>query len=153
MTSIDEYRKVICLITDEECQGCDCSECEDASKHGHTERMEEHASLLPEKEAVKKSTTFLRNSFNTVAEFNPNVTIEKIIEIFQFPDKSIKPVPYDMRRLIIRWPQFIKVKNILSLGIPYKMVEISDYLIAYYEHKTLVTAPRLTDKEFNEKSR
>lgn len=156
MSTIDpnEYRKVVCMITDKECKGGnDCSLCKDASEYDHAERMKDRANLLPDTEVIKKGIEFKKNPFNTIAEFRLNAPIKKIIEIFNLPDKTIKHVPYDMRRLVVRWPQFVKMKYILSLGIPHKMIEISSFLIVYYEHKAIIIAPRMTEKEFEENSR
>lgn len=141
------------MITDKECTGGNCSMCKDASEYDHTERMKDRANLLPNLEVIKKGIEFNKNVYNTIAEFKLNTPIEKIIEIFNFPDKTIKPVPYDVRRLAVRWPNFVKMKYILSLGVPHKMIEISKYLIVYYEDKAIIIAPMMTTKEFEEKYR
>ena len=149
MVDKDEYRNVICSLSNEECSFGDCSVCEQGMEEAYKERMEEHDYLIP---IIPKKTgdiDYFSNRYNTVAMFEIGAPIDKVIENFRFTDPNKIPVDYDMNRLIVRWPNFVKVKFILSLGIPLKLMEVSNYLIAFYEHKIFLTAPFLTEEEFN----
>ena len=148
MVDKDEYREVTCLLTGEDCPWGDCSTCEEGMEETHIERMRKHDRLIPKTQRKKGVLVFSMNDDNTVALFTSRIRTEDIVEAFQFPDPNEIPVRYDMSRLLIRWPEFVKVKNIMSLGIPLKLIEVSNFLFAYYEDVLFVIAPKLTDEEF-----
>lgn len=153
MTEPDEYKKTICVLTEQECNEYgDCSICTVALDEERKEREDERRRLIPNISKTKQDVEFKINVFNTIAIFDTDISTEKIVEIFQFPNKIISPVPYDIRRFIVRWPQFVKFKNITSLGIPNELIEICDFLIAYYDHAIFMTAPKLTEQEFNDEN-
>lgn len=146
----DKYREVTCSLTGQTCSWGDCSTCENGLKNAHEERMREHDKLIPTTLYEKDNIVYLINKYNTVATFTSGRKVEDVVKAFQLPDSNEIPVCYDMNRLLIRWPQFVKVKSIMSLGIPLKLIEVSNFLFAYYEDEFYVTAPRLTDEEFED---
>ena len=145
----DEYRIITCSLTNEGCSFGDCSVCEQGIEEAYKERMEKHDYLIPTIPKKMGDIDCFSNRFNTVAMFKIKVPIDEIVKNLGFPDPNEIPVHYDMNRLLVRWPHFVKMKFILSLGIPLKLMEVSDYLFAFYEHKIFLTAPVLTDEEFN----
>ena len=148
MVDRDEYREVTCSLTGEDCSWVDCSTCEEGMEETRSERLREHDRLIPKTLSKKGDVVYSMNEYKTVALFSSGRNIKDIVEAFQFPDSNEIPVRYDMSRLLIRWPEFVKIKYIMSLGIPLKLTEISNFLFAYYEDEFFVTAPRLTDEEF-----
>lgn len=150
MVYIDEYRISTCSITDEICYGDDCSSCKECLNEEHGNRIREHTRLSPTITGNKDGITFLFNEYQTVAEFGSEWKIDEAISAVKVPDGDETPVPYDINRLIVRWPHFVKVKNIMSLGVPLKLMEISNHLFAYYEDTFYLASPKWTDEEFND---
>lgn len=148
MTEKDEYKITVCSLTNEECSVGDCSTCGEAMDETHDARMREHELLTPTNLSKKHDFVYSHNDYNTIALFKSGRKLEDIAEALQLPDRKVKPVRYDMSRLLIRWPHFVKLKYILSLGVPEKLVEMGTFLFAYYGDDMFVTAPRLTDEEF-----
>lgn len=145
----DEYKNTVCSLTNEECSFGDCSVCEESINKAYEDRMREQDYLIPMVPKKLGDIGFFSNKFNTVAMFKIKVPIDEIIKNLSFPDPNEIPVHYDMSRLLVRWPHFVKMKYILSLGIPLRLMEVSDYLFAFYEYTVFLTAPVLTDEEFN----
>ena len=146
----DEYREVTCSLTGGECSWGDCSTCEEGIEETHSEILREHNRLIPKTLSKKGDVVYSMNEYNTVAMFSSGRKVKDILAAFHLSDSNETPVRYDMSRLLIRWPEFVKIKYIMSLGIPLKLTEISNFLFAYYEDEFFVTAPRLTDEEFEE---
>ena len=148
MVDRDEYREVTCSLTGKDCSWGDCSTCEEGIGENRDERLREHNRLIPKTLKEKSDVVYSMNEYNTVALFKSGIGVKEIVEAFRLPDSKEIPVRYDMSRLLVRWPQFVKVKYIMSLGIPVKLIEVSNFLFAYYEDMFFVIAPRLTDEEF-----
>lgn len=148
MTRKDEYKTTKCSLTGNECDLGDCSNCDESSAHEHSERLREHYNLVPYDLTERKGIVFKTNYHRSIARFLTGTKIDTIITAFSLPDSTITPVPYNMSRLIVRWPLFVKMKFITSIGVPNKLVEVSNFLVAYYDDYIYVISPVLTDYEF-----
>ncbi|MCK4668211.1 hypothetical protein KAU33_15780 [Candidatus Dependentiae bacterium] len=151
MTEKDEYKTTVCSLTGEECDLGDCSDCEESDAHEHEERMNAHCNFMPNELMDRKRIVFKINYHRTIAKFLTGTSIDTIINIFSLPDSTVTPVPYNMSKLIARWPHFVIMKYIMSIGVPNKLVEISNYLLAYYDDEIYLVSPMLTDAEFSRK--
>ena len=151
LTEQDEYKMTVCSLTGEECDLGDCSDCKESDAHEHEERIRAHHNFIPDNLEEKKGITFKINYHRTVAELPIGTTLDQIFNFFDLVDSKSISVPYSMSRLLARWPHFVMVKYITSIGVPNKLIEMSDYLIAYYDDVIYVTAPMYTDAEMNKK--
>lgn len=148
LTEKDEYKTTVCSLTGEECDLGDCSDCETSDSHEHKERMNAHCNFIPNELMEKKKIVFKINHHRTIAKFPTGTPIDTIINIFNLPDSTVIPVSYNMSKLIARWPHFVIMKYIMSIGVPNKLAEISNFLIAYYNDEIYLISPMLTDAEF-----
>lgn len=151
VTEKDEYKMTACSLTGEECDLGDCCDCEKSEAYEHEERIRAHCYLVPNELEEKKGISFKINYHRTVAELPIGTELGQIFELFNLADSRPIPVPYSMSKLIFRWPHFVMVKYITSVGVPNKLIEMSDYLIAYYDDTIYVTAPMFTDAEMERK--
>lgn len=151
LTEKDEYKTSTCSLTGEECDLGDCSDCEISDAHEHEERLRAHYNLIPNKSEEKKGITFKVNYHRTVVELPIGTELGQIFNLFDLTDSRPIPVPYNMSRLIVRWPQFVIMKYIMGIGVPNKLIEMSNYLIAYYDDVIYVTAPMFTNAEMERK--
>jgi len=151
MTNPDEFKLITCTLTNEQCYVNDCSQCERASEEEKEERLQEQKRLIPDKPMLKFNVEYLVNEHNTIGKFHIDIEEEDIIKVLKLEGKISKTITYDMRRLMTRWPHFVKVKNILSLGIPNQLKEIDTILFAYYDDFTYIAAPLWTDEDFKQK--
>ena len=147
----NEYKMTVCSLTGEECDLGDCRDCEESETHEHEERIRAHHNLVPDELEEKKGTIFKINYHRTVAELPIGTELGQIFNLFNLIDSIPIPIPYNMSKLIVRWPHFVMVKYITSIGVPNKLIEMSDYLIAYYDDAIYVTAPMFTNAEMDRK--
>lgn len=150
MTEPNEFQRIVCVLTNEDCTDTNCSECETASEEEKEAEKRDRESLIPDEHKRKFDIEYFRNKYNTVAKFEKDTPKEDIIKVLDIKGFSSETIPYDVEKLLTRWPHFAKVKNILSLGIPDRLEKVDHLLFAYYDDGyTYVAAHMWTDEEFN----
>lgn len=150
MTEPNEFQRIVCALTNEDCTDDNCSECKTASEEEKKEAKRDRESLIPDNHKTKCGIEYFRNKYNTIAKFEKNTPKEDIMKVLDIEGCSSKTIPYDVERLLTRWPHFVKVKNILSLGIPDRLEKVDHLLFAYYDNGyTYIAAHMWTDEEFD----